>query len=110
KIFRRTMAAIAHYGDLVTLLDPGCEVSWKEARNRNLRIGFELMLTPMLQDFPEARRHQVMILEQCGQWFDEGRLKIHIGMTFPLEQAGAAHALLETGHMTGKAVLTMEPC
>ncbi len=109
KVFHRTMAAVAHYGDLVTLLDPGSEVSWQEARNRNLRIGFELMLTPMLQDFPEARRHQVIILEQCGHWFDEGRLKIHIGMTFPLEQAGAAHALLETGHMTGKAVLTMEP-
>ncbi len=109
EVFRRTMAAMAHYGDLVTLLDPGQDVSWKEARNRNLRIGFELMLTPMLEDFPEARRHQVMILEQCGRWFDERRLRIHIGMTFPLDQAGAAHALLETGHMTGKAVLTMEP-
>ncbi|HHH36256.1 MAG TPA: alcohol dehydrogenase [Gammaproteobacteria bacterium] len=109
KVFRRTMSAMAHYGDLVTLLDPGTDVAWKEARNRNLRIGFELMLTPMLEDFPEARRHQVMILEQCGRWFDEGRLRIHIGMTFPLAQAGAAHALLETGHMTGKAVLTIEP-
>ncbi len=108
KVFRRTLSALAHYGDLVTLLDPGPDVVWKEARNRNLRIGFELMLTPMLEDFPEARHHQVMILEQCGRWFDEGRLRIHIGMTFPLEQAGAAHALLETGHMTGKAVLTIE--
>ncbi len=109
EVFRRTMGVVAHYGDLVTLLDPGSGVSWKEARNRNLRIGFELMLTPMLADFPEARRHQVIILEQCARWFDEGRLKIHVSRTFPLEQAGAAHALLETGHMTGKAVLTMEP-
>ncbi len=108
KVFRRTLSAVAHYGDLVTLLDPGTDVVWKEARNRNLRIGFELMLTPMLQDDPGARRHQVIILEQCGQWFDEARLKIHVGMTFPLEQAGAAHALVETGHMTGKAVLVME--
>lgn len=108
KVFRRTLSAVAHYGDLVTLLDPGADVQWKEARNRNLRIGFELMLTPMLQDDPAARRHQVIILEQCGQWFDEGRLKIHVGMAFPLEQAGAAHALVETGHMTGKAVLIMD--
>ena len=109
RVFRRTLSAMAHYGDLVTLLDPGTEVSWQEARTRNLRIGFELMLTPMLRDLPAARRHQVEILERCGRWFDEGKLKIHIGMTFPLEQAGAAHALLETGHMTGKAVLTIEP-
>ena len=109
KVFRRTLAATAHYGDVVTLLDPGADVIWKEARNRNLRIGFELMLTPMLQGDPRARRHQVIILEQCARWFDEGRLKIHVGMTFPLEQAGAAHALVETGHMTGKAVLVVDP-
>src|SRR5690606_25447146 len=31
--FRRSLEATAHYGDVVTLLDPGADVTWKEARN-----------------------------------------------------------------------------
>ena len=106
--FRKTLSAMAHYGDLVTLLDPGTDVDWKEARNRNLRIGFELMLTPMLQDLPGAQDHQGEILRRCGQWCDEGRLKIHVGQTLPLEKAVEAHRFLEKGHMQGKIVLTMD--
>jgi NADPH2:quinone reductase len=105
--FHKTMSAMAYYGDLVTLLDPGRDVDWKEARHRNLRIAFELMLTPMLQDLPSVREHQGEILQRCGQWCDEGRLKIQVGHTFPLEKAVEAHRLLEEGHMQGKIVLTL---
>ncbi len=105
--FRQSLAAVAHYGDLVTLLDPGTDVVWKEARDRNLRIGFELMLTPMLRNLPSARAHHGEILDRCGQWFDAGQLEIHVAKTFPLEQAAAAHALVEAGHVQGKLVLTL---
>ncbi len=107
EVFRRTLPAMAHYGDLVTILDPGPEVDWKEARNRNLRIGFELMLTPMLRDLPEARAHQGEILRRCGEWIDRGELRIQVSRTFPLEQAADAHRLIEEGHTLGKLVLTM---
>ncbi|MCU0835573.1 MAG: zinc-dependent alcohol dehydrogenase family protein [Chromatiaceae bacterium] len=107
EVFRRTLPAMAHYGDLVTILDPGPEVDWKEARNRNLRIGFELMLTPMLRDLPEARAHQGEILRRCGEWIDRGELRIQVSRTFPLEQAADAHRLIEEGHTRGKLVLTM---
>ena len=50
EVFKQSIGATAHYGDLVTLLDPGPGVDWKEARLRNLRIGFTLMLTPMLRE------------------------------------------------------------
>jgi NADPH2:quinone reductase len=36
---------------------------------------------------------------------DRNLLKIHVSQTFPLEQAQAAHELLETGSVTGKLVL-----
>jgi len=103
---KASIPAVAPYGDLVTLLDPGA-VEWKEARNRNLRIGFELMLTPLLSDLPEARAHQGEILRQCAEWIDAGRLRIDVGGTYPLEQAAAAHRLVEDGHVQGKLVLTM---
>jgi NADPH:quinone reductase-like Zn-dependent oxidoreductase len=37
----------------------------------------------------------------------EGKLRPHVESTFPLEQAGAAHALGETGRTRGKIVLTI---
>lgn len=105
--FRHSIDATAHYGDLVTLLEPEDDVIWKEARTRNLRIGFELMLTPMLRDLPQARAHQVEILEQCGRLFDEGQLRVHVAETLPLAEAARGHALVEEGHTLGKLVLVM---
>ncbi|MBI5451222.1 MAG: zinc-binding dehydrogenase [Gammaproteobacteria bacterium] len=104
-IFRRSLECTAHYGTVVTLLDPGADVSWREARNRNLRIAFVLMLTPMLRDLPQARAHQGQILDSCGQWIAQGRLHIEIGAVLPLSQAAEAHHLIAGGHTQGKIVL-----
>ena len=107
-VFRQTIPAVTHYGDLVTLLDPGPDIDWKEARTRNLRIGFELMLTPMLRNLPAAREHQGEILRRCGDWMDDGKLRVHVSRTFPLAQAAAAHRLIEEGHVQGKLVLAVD--
>ena len=105
EVFRQSIPAVAHYGDLVTLLDPGSEVHWKEARNRNLRIAFTLMLTPMLRDLPEARAHQAQILCECGKLIEAGRLRIEVAGSRSLEQAAEAHRQIEAGHTQGKWVL-----
>jgi NADPH2:quinone reductase len=75
------------------------------ARNRNLRIGLELMLTPMLSGIVEALEHHGNILQQCAHWMDEGKLKIKVSQTFPLSQAAQAHNLIENGSVLGKVVL-----
>lgn len=106
EVFKESIAATAHFGRLITLLDPG-ELNLSEARMRNLLIGFELMLTPMLRDLPEARDKHVDILNQCAQWADKGLLKLHVSQQLPLKEAAAAHQLIEAGHATGKIVLTM---
>ncbi|MCC6209269.1 MAG: zinc-dependent alcohol dehydrogenase family protein [Gammaproteobacteria bacterium] len=105
EVFRRTIEAVAHYGDLVTLLDPGADVAWREARNRNLRIGFEFMLIPMLRGLADARRRQGEMLDRCREWCDEGALKIDVARVLPLEWAAEAHRLIEQGHTRGKVVL-----
>ncbi len=105
-VFKESINATAHFGRLVTLLDPG-ELSLAEARMRNLLIGFELMLTPMLRDLPEARDKHIEMLKQCAQWLDKGLLKTHIGTQLPLAEAAKAHELIEAGHSTGKIVLTV---
>ncbi|MGR8952057.1 MAG: zinc-dependent alcohol dehydrogenase family protein [Gammaproteobacteria bacterium] len=105
-VFEQSIPVTAHFGRLVTILDPGL-IEWAEARMRNLLIGFELMLTPMLRDLHEARGKHVAMLQQCGEWFDQGRLKIHLSAQIPLADAAAAHEKIEEGHSQGKIVLTM---
>jgi NADPH2:quinone reductase len=109
KTFFDTVPAVKIYGDLVTILEPSFQDGdFKIARNRNLRISLEIMLTPFLMNLTEAQKHQAQMLQQAAQWFDEGTLKIHVGQTFPLKDAIAAHQSLETGSTTGKIVLVID--
>jgi NADPH2:quinone reductase len=109
KTFYDTFPAVRVYGDVVTILEPdSAYFNWKTARSRNLRISLELMLTPMLQGLVEAQQHQAEILKQCASWIDEGKLKIHLSQTFPLQDAAAAHKALETGSTTGKIALVID--
>lgn len=105
EVLKRSPAATAHYGALVTLLEPPADMDWKEARTRNLRFGFELMLTPMLRELPQARAHQGEILDRCAALIDDGKLSLHIGDILPLAQAAEAHRRIETGRTQGKLVL-----
>ncbi len=107
-IFTQTFPAVMVYGDIVTILEPDSSTNWKVARNRNLRISLELMLTPMAEGMVSAQQDQAKILEQCAGLIDEGKLKIHLSKTFPLEAASEAHRLLEVGSTTGKIALIFE--
>lgn len=106
-VFAASIPATAHFGRLVTLLDPGA-FPIAEARLRNLLIGFELMLTPMLRHLDTARAQQIAMLEQCAHWIDRGLLKIHVSQVLPLADAAAAHRVLELGHTQGKLVLEID--
>lgn len=108
-LFFQTVPAVKIYGDLVTILDIESQYgNLKEARMRNLRLTQEIMLTPMLKNMVDALQDQAKILQQCARLIDEGKLKINLSKTFPLEQAAEAHKLLEAGSMTGKIALTID--
>lgn len=106
--FGNSFAAVQIYGDIVSILEPDPATNWKIARNRNLRISLELMLTPMLQGLVAEQIAQAKILEQCARLIDQGNLTIHVAQTFPLAQAAEAHRRLEAGSITGKLVLVMD--
>ncbi|MFO5527541.1 MAG: zinc-dependent alcohol dehydrogenase family protein [Cuspidothrix sp.] len=103
--FEKSFPAVRVYGDIVTILEPKANTVWKVARNRNLRIGLELMLTPMLLGNVEALIHHGEILQQCANWIDAGKLTIEVSQTFPLAEAAKAHAVIESGSVQGKLVL-----
>ncbi len=107
-VFSQTFAAMKPYGDIVTLLQPPADCAWSVARTKNLRIGFELMLTPMHQQLLEKQQHHAHILTRCAELIDAGQLTLHLHSRYPLAQAAAAHRRLEEGGITGKIVLTME--
>lgn len=107
QVFRDSIELMAPYGRLVTLLDPGKDLDLSKARLKNLQIAFTLMLTPMLLDLREPRLLHGEILRECAMLIDDGRLRIHVGHTFPLAQAAEAHRLIESGHSHGKVVLTI---
>jgi NADPH2:quinone reductase len=104
--FFDTCRSVKIYGDLVTILEPDYNLgTLKVARQRNLRIGFELMLTPMLEGLSKAQQYQGEILQQCATWIDAGKLQIHLSRSFPLAEAAIAHKILESGGSIGKLAL-----
>ena len=108
KVFFDTCNAVKIYGDLVTILEPKADSgSLKVARQHNLRIGLELMLTPMLKGLTEYQKYHGSILRQCATWIDEQKLRIHLQHSFPLAEAAIAHKTLEQGSMTGKIALSI---
>lgn len=107
-LFFDTCPVVKIYGDLVTILEPDSSLgNLKIARNRNLRISLELMLTPSLLGLTSAQAYHGKILTEAAPWFERGELRIHLSETFPLAEAAQAHHQIETGHTTGKIALLM---
>jgi len=46
-------------------------------------------------------------LEALARLIEDGKLKVHVERTFPLEEVAEAHRLSESGHVTGKIVLAV---
>ncbi len=106
--FEHSFTAVRVYGDLVTLLQPPAATNWLVARQRNLRISFELMLTPLYLGMVDAQRRQCQILQKAADLFDTGRLRVHVAQSFPLADAAEAHRRLEAGSATGKLVIAID--
>jgi NADPH2:quinone reductase len=108
QVLQNTVSAMAIYGNLVTLLDPGTQFNFQEARQRNLRLSLTLMLTPQLRQWHDGLLAQGQILRRGAEWIDNGQLMIHVASTQPYTQAPTAHQRLEAGGMQGKLVLTVD--
>jgi NADPH:quinone reductase len=59
-------------------------------------------LPTLTRGFPDKTRDSA---ERCFALLREGRLKLHVGKTFPLAQAAEAHRYLESRQSTGKLIL-----
>lgn len=105
EILEQSFLATKYYGNVVTLLMPSNNINWQEARMRNLRFNFEVMLSPLLFSLSSAQLHQGDILEQAKSYVEAGKLTTHVAKVFALEQVQQAHEMLEAGSVQGKIVL-----
>ncbi|MDL4819720.1 zinc-binding dehydrogenase [Actinomadura opuntiae] len=55
---------------------------------------------------PPDKRSAARVAE-AARFHAEGRLRLHVRATFPLDRAADAHRLVATGHGRGKVVLTL---
>jgi NADPH2:quinone reductase len=106
--FEQTFSAVRYAGRLVTLLQPATSTNWGIARQRNLGIGLELMLSPTYLGILQAQRAQSRILEACAPRFDNNELRVCVTQIYPLKDAALAHHELESGAKTGKLVLEID--
>jgi NADPH2:quinone reductase len=104
--FHQTPAAVRYYGRVVTLLQPPpTGQGWEIARQRNLTVGYTLMLTPQTANLPQEQVRQTGILEQLADLVAAGRMRVNVAQTYPLAEAATAHRHLERGGLVGKLVL-----
>lgn len=105
-IFAQCVSATAYFGRVITLLDPSAQ-NLAPARIKNLLLGFELMLTPLLKQLNNARDKHITILKQGAEWVDQGKLKVTVSETLALSQVMYAHSEIEQGHTSGKKVIQL---
>ncbi len=107
--FLRSMQATRIGGCLVSVLATAINIDAVQlARQRNLSLCFELMLTPQLLKAHYLRVKQREILEWSASLIESGELSVLVSHQLPLDYAAQAHQLLAEGSMLGKIILTMD--
>jgi NADPH2:quinone reductase len=108
RTFVDSFGLVRPYGDLVSNVEsPWPAEAIQAMQQRNLRVSFTWMPAPSVFGWLGGRERQTGILEDAARLFDSGALSVHVGATFPLEEAAAAHRALEAGQVLGKAVLVV---
>ncbi|CAG7627186.1 NADP-dependent oxidoreductase [Paenibacillus allorhizosphaerae] len=125
--YLRSLGAIpvaygAGLADRVRALAPGgVDAAFDAVGGEALRVSTELVADKSrigtIVDFAGAEqlgvrairsRRSVQRLNALLDLYVQGKLRVCIWKSFPLEQAAAAHREVETGHVRGKVVLTVD--
>jgi NADPH2:quinone reductase len=102
--FEEGLRCLAPFGHLILYGRAGgspdpLNVSTLSAKSQKVS-GF--MLPSVTRGFPDKTREST---DRCFALMRDGRLTLHIGKTFPLAEAIAAHRYLESRQSTGKLIL-----
>ncbi len=104
---RRSYAAMAPFGRVVTLMGVASDDEDLTAYNMNLSILNVMMLTPMWLGLRPQMAAQAGIVRKSLALAAEGRIRIQHAETFPLGKAAEAQSYLESGQAVGKVTLSI---
>ncbi|MDX1633178.1 MAG: NADP-dependent oxidoreductase [Marinobacter sp.] len=90
---KRSLHTLGEGGVLVTIPTVTADDIITEAERRGLRAHGMTV------------RPDVFHLDEIAELIEDGDVHVHLDRTFPLEEAVAAHKLLEQGHVRGKLIL-----
>ena len=107
-IMLQTFKAMAPYGRVVTLMGIAGDTPETHAYNGNLTVHNVMMLTPMWLGLADRLRAQARHVRDGLALVAEGKLRVIVDRVFPLEEAAAAHAYLESGKAVGKVALSIQ--
>ncbi len=96
EVGKRSLHTLSEHGVLVTLPTITADDIVSEAERMGLKAHGMTV------------RPDVFQLEEILELIEDGDVKIHVDAVFPLEEAAAAHRLLEGGHVRGKLVLDLQ--
>jgi NADPH:quinone reductase len=104
-VFGPSFDLLANYGRLVSAAYP---TAWPQegifaAAVKNISVSFEAMSHAL--GHPDLRIEQTRIFEAGAKLVDEGKLKVILGRSYPLEEAGLAQETLDRGEITGRVAL-----
>ena len=105
EISRKTIAAMAPYGRLFTLMGMPGDDADETAYLQNLTVHNVMMLTPMLLGMQARLDHQATIVARGFQMLANGEIQMVIDSRFDLDDIAAAHKQLDSGSNTGKIVI-----
>lgn len=106
--FPRNLEALAMKGRLVqiaTVQGAKVELDLRKMMFKRLVLTGSTLRGRSVEEKTELAR---ALEKEIWPWLEGGRIKPVIYKTFPLEKAGEAHALMESGRHIGKIVLTVE--
>lgn len=105
--FQQSLRVLEPYGQMVTLMGTPGDLEDGTAYNANLTIHNVMMLTPMWKGLHPHLLRQAAILRRAMAWLADKTVFVRLQASFPLHEAARAHALLDSGHGSGKIILTM---
>jgi NADPH:quinone reductase-like Zn-dependent oxidoreductase len=105
--FERNLDVLLPDGRLVVIATLAGHEAMLNLRTLMLKRLTVCASTLRARDADEKARLTRAVEEHVWPWIESGRVRIPVDRTFPLEQAGAAHAWLEGGSQFGKVVLTL---
>jgi NADPH:quinone reductase len=108
EVFLQSIDCTAVNGQVVTILGGSASTAdrGQSLLYRNITIHYEFMGIPTAHEIEPERPGQ--ILAGIARLVEAGLLKPHVSHRFPLEQAAAGHAQVETGRTIGKVSLLVK--